>query len=552
MDGISNWWRRIGLQFKLQILIQGFLIVILVAAQQWIAVRFENQVLRAAEAQATTIADGAINGLNTLMLTKIGDDDVISDKASRALFIKKMGASDRIREMRIVRGKGVTDEFDAGLPEEQPVDDLDRSVLAGGKTEHRMISDGKGGTLLRTVVPFIASKNFRTTNCLRCHGVDEGAVLGAASVVVDVNDDLARIRSIDTWIWIGQGALQIVLFFVVGVIVRRLLSQLGGEPAYATEISRRIAAGDLSVDVALRPGDESSLLANMRNMQEHLRSLVGHVLANARELTDAVAHLASSAQQVAATSQEQNEATVAMAAAIEEITVSIATVADNASHAQKVATEAGQLSDEGAGRVRDAVGELSKITASVGHSTQMIRQLDGKSREISNIVDVIKDIADQTNLLALNAAIEAARAGDQGRGFAVVADEVRKLAERTTVSTQEIATMIGAIQQSTQSSVQDMDLSSALVQEGMRMAERSGESMTQIEASTGKVQGAVDEISSALREQTQAANLLAQEVEKIAQKSEKNSFLANQSSGAAGNLEEQALKLRQAVERFKV
>jgi methyl-accepting chemotaxis protein len=552
MDGESNWWGRIGLQLKLQILIQGFLIVILVSAQQWISIRFEQQVLNAAEEQAKAVADGVINGLNTLMVTKVDDDEVINNKASRALFIQKMGASEKIKEMRVVRGKGIDDEFGAGLPQERAVDDMDRSVLASGNTEFKIIRSADGEAGLRTVVPFIAKKNFRTTNCLKCHGVDEGAVLGVASVVIDVKDDLATIRKVNTWIWIGQGVLQIILFVVIGLIVRRVLRQLGGEPAYAVEISRRIAEGDLSFNVALQPGDQSSLLANMRNMQEHLRNLVGQVLANTRLLTSSAGQLASSAQQVAITSHEQSEATVAMASAIEEITVSIATVADNASNAQNMAIEAGQLSGKGANTVRDAVGEMNKIAASVGHSTQMIRDLDAKSTEITNIVNVIKDIADQTNLLALNAAIEAARAGEQGRGFAVVADEVRKLAERTTLSTQEIAKMIGAIQQSTQSSVQNMDLSSAQVQEGMRMAERSVDSMTYIDASTGKVREAVDGISSALREQNQAANLLAQEVEMIAQKSEKNSFLANQSSGAAKHLEEQALTLNQAVERFKV
>src|SRR5580700_4685579 len=129
MGGLSGWWGAIGLQRRLQILIQGFLIVILLAAQQWISIQFEHEVLSAAEERADAVADGTINGLNTLMLTKVGDTDIISDTASRALFIQKMGAAEKVKDLRIVRGKGVNDEFDRGLPQEQPVDDVDRNVL---------------------------------------------------------------------------------------------------------------------------------------------------------------------------------------------------------------------------------------------------------------------------------------------------------------------------------------------------------------------------------------------------------------------------------------
>jgi methyl-accepting chemotaxis protein len=123
------------LQLKLQILIQGFLIVILASAQQWVTIRFERQILSAAEDRARTMGDGAINGLNTLMAVKEGDKEVISNQKSRALFIQKIGISDKVKELRIVRAKQLDDEFPRGLPQEQPVDDMDRRVIANGKTK---------------------------------------------------------------------------------------------------------------------------------------------------------------------------------------------------------------------------------------------------------------------------------------------------------------------------------------------------------------------------------------------------------------------------------
>ncbi|MGE5466960.1 MAG: methyl-accepting chemotaxis protein [Ignavibacteria bacterium] len=552
MDAFTTWWSRLGLRARLQILIQGLLVAILLSAQYWVTQRLERQVMTATEERAIAIADGAINGLNTLMVTKLGDDDVISDKKSRAEFLRRMGASEGIREMRVIRSAQLDTEFEKGLAEEYARDDVDRAVLERGEPRYDVIRGEDGDASLRAVLPFVAKKNFRGVDCLRCHAVPEGFVLGAASVTIDIRQDLASIARINGLLWAGQLALQVFLFFAIGAIVGRVLRLIGGEPAHATGISRRVAAGDLAFEISLRQGDSTSLMANMRDMKTQLQGLVGHVSANARQLGASVSSVVENAQQVAATSQEQNQATVSMAATLEQITASIQSVANHANHALEMATDAGTHSGTGATTVREAIGEMKKISQSVELSTSVIRRLDEKSAEISNIVKVIKDIADQTNLLALNAAIEAARAGEQGRGFAVVADEVRKLAERTGTSTQEIATMIAAIQDSTRRSAQYMDQCSEQVREGMRMAERSGESMGEIDNSTGKVRLAVESISSSLLEQTRAANLLAQEVERIAQKSERNSFLASQASSAVAALDQQATALTEAVQRFRV
>jgi methyl-accepting chemotaxis protein len=552
MNGVSNWWDKLGLQLKLQILIQGFLIVILVAAQQWILYQFEHQVLNAAEERAKTVADGAINGLNTLMVTKAGDSEVISNKQSRLFFLQKMGASEGVKEMRVIRAKQLDTEFPEGLPQEYPVDEMDRSVLAKGVAESKLLKLENGDTALRTVAPFIGRKNFRTIDCLKCHGVDEGAVLGAASVTIDVKDDMATIKRINTLIWIGQGILQVLMFFVVGMIVRRLLSQLGGEPVYVIDIVHQIAKGDLSREIVTRNNDSNSLLAAMKGMQAGLRNIIGGTLRSADMLTQAAHKVAASSHQVQKASERQSDAASSVAAAVEEMTVCIGQISENAAVAQKHASETGNLAQEGSNVVQKVVVEMDNISEAVTTSSTVITSLGEQSRQISNIVKVIKEIADQTNLLALNAAIEAARAGEQGRGFAVVADEVRKLAERTTLSTQEIASMIQAIQGGTNDAVEGMSRGSTRVNEGVQMVGRAGSSMENIQGGVQKVLAAVGDISSSLREQSSTSNLIAKNVEEIARMTEETSVIINEVSASADQLEQLATSLKDSVGQFKL
>ncbi|HLO63361.1 MAG TPA: methyl-accepting chemotaxis protein [Azonexus sp.] len=551
MNGISAWWGRVGLQLKLQLLIQGFLIIVLLAAQQWIFRLFEDQLLTAAKERALAVADGTINGLNTLMIIKAGADEVISNQKSRAQFIEKMGKSESVMEMRVIRGKGIDDEFDGGLPQERAVDDMDKRVLASGVTESLVIDKGEE-TSLRMVLPYIARKNFRSINCLECHGVDEGTVVGAASVTINIKEDLANIRRINTGMWIGQGVLQVVLFFVIGLIVRRLLSQLGGEPAYVIDIIRQIAGGNLSGNIVTRNGDGSSLLYTTKQMQGSLKGMIGRILTTSDQLAQSARQLAASSQKVQQASERQSDSSAAVAASIEQMTVCVGQISENAAGAQKYASETGLLAKDGAQAVQGVIAEMDKISTAVATSSQAITSLGEKSHQISNIVMVIKEIADQTNLLALNAAIEAARAGEQGRGFAVVADEVRKLAERTTLSTQEIAAMIQSVQGGTDDAVAGMAQGSTLVGEGVQMVGVTGESMEKVQDGVQKVLAAIDDISSALKEQSSASHLIARNVESIAEMTEETSTVIKEVSLAAGNLEQLAAHLKATVGEFKL
>ncbi len=524
MSVLSNWWSKIGLQLKLQILIQGFLIVILLVAQHWISSRFEHQITKSAEDRTAAVADGAINGLNTLMVTKLGGIDVISDAAARALFIQKMGASDNVKELRIVRGKGTNDEFGTGLPQEQPVDEMDREVLASGKTKFKLLDGADGEGLLRAVLPFIAKKNFRTTNCLKCHGVDEDSVLGVASITLDITKDLTTLKTVNTWIWIGQGILQVVMFFVVGMIVRRLLKQLGGEPQEAVDLAQRVTSGDLSGKVQIRPGDTTSLLARLNVMQGSLTEVV----TNVRQSADRVEN---SSSEIAQGNQDLSERTESQASSLQETTSSMdqlsATVqrnADSARQANEVALNASMVAVKG--------GEV------VGQVVETMRGINESSHRISDIISVIDGIAFQTNILALNAAVEAARAGEQGRGFAVVATEVRSLAGRSAAAAKEIKSLINA-------SVERVD-------HGTTLVDQAGVTMTEVVDSIKRVTDLMGEISAASSEQSAGVLEMGEAVSQMDQVTQQNAALVEQMAAAASGLRSQAQELVQAVAVFRL
>ena len=335
-------------------------------------------------------------------------------------------------------------------------------------------------------------------------------------------------------------------------IIRNLVRTIGGEPEYAAQIARKIAHGDLSGSVTLQPNDKSSLLASMKEMQDGLREMVEQVIVATIQLVSSAQQLAVSSQQVMAATNRQSDEAATVAATVEEMTVSIGHISDNAADVHNSAVESKGMAQEGAQFAQKTIGEMNKIVENVNQSSAFMQTLDDQSHKIADIVNVIKEIADQTNLLALNAAIEAARAGEQGRGFAVVADEVRKLAERTKLSTEDIASMIDAIRSGTMKAVESMSHGTVMVNEGMTLVGSTGASMTHIHGGTDKVLAAIDDISTSLREQSCASNEIAKSVEGIARMAEENNSAINEVAVSAEQLRSISYALKESAARFRL
>jgi methyl-accepting chemotaxis protein len=344
----------------------------------------------------------------------------------------------------------------------------------------------------------------------------------------------------------------LLLMLAGGLVTRRILAQLGAEPQVTTEVVKRIAAGYLNEPVPLKPGDTSSLLAAVANMQQQLRDLVNQIINSATHLGQMSAQVTQNAGDVAQGSQQQSQSAASMAESVEQLTLSINRISDHAQDARRLSQASDELSQDGSQVIASAVSEMERISESVDHTALTIADLAGKTQNISAIMQVIREVADQTNLLALNAAIEAARAGEAGRGFAVVADEVRKLSERTANATREIAVMVAEIQQGSDASHSTMALAVDRVKTGLSLASQGGESVLRLRDSAREVVGAVNDISQALQQQGLASQAIAENVEQIALSSDANAVASRTTSSAVAEICTCADQLRALVSRFKV
>lgn len=340
------------------------------------------------------------------------------------------------------------------------------------------------------------------------------------------------------------------LSLLIGFLTRHhILSRLHD----ARQATRAVAAGDLIHDLPAISRDElGELLVDFAIMRNSLHELVASLRQNSIALNQASTELAAEAGRSAETAAQQANSATGMAAAVEQLSVSIDMVDDRASQANAATQEANGCSREGGVVIHEATSKMQHISEAINSAASNIGELERLSGNISNIVNVIRDVADQTNLLALNAAIEAARAGEQGRGFAVVADEVRKLAERTGKATGEIASVIEEIQLSTKRAVDAMGSSVTQANEGVSLSQQAGGSIQEIQSGSTRVLQAVSDISHALKEQVVAAHEITARLEDVSEHADSASTAASNLAKSAANLKFLAQQAEEFTGKFRI
>ena len=350
------------------------------------------------------------------------------------------------------------------------------------------------------------------------------------------------------------GAVLIASLLLLLAQGRWVILSIMGPLQTASRIAASIARGNLSEPIVepTRNDEASALIRSLATMQRDLRGMIEVVRSNAHGVNGKSEQLSQGCHEVAGSSQQQSAAASTMAAAASEMTASIEEITRHAGRALAMANQAEALAKDGGRVIHQVVNDMDGIARSAQQSAQVIRTLDKESEAIYSIIQVIKGIADQTNLLALNAAIEAARAGEQGRGFAVVADEVRSLAGRTSASTQEIASMVGRIQQNTREAVTSMEEGVAQVDKGMAVTAEVERAIREILQATLNTTELVNDISRTIGEQSLASNEIAHQVEMIAGMSESNSRVIAATASTTDELSSLAGELSQSVDRFRL
>lgn len=361
-----------------------------------------------------------------------------------------------------------------------------------------------------------------------------------------------KLKALEKTYW-TMGAI-ITLAMLVAILaaipsLRRVIAHL---KAVGVSVGA-IADGNLTHEIPSASEDEiGALIKKVVLMRNNLLDLIRELHTEIEILNRHSAELSQEAKSGTHLAESQSEATSSMAAAVEQLSVSLDQVEAYAVEARQVTQESAKQALASSKVIEHTASEMEVIAEVVGQAANNISNLEGISVEIFSIVQVIRDVAEQTNLLALNAAIEAARAGEAGRGFAVVADEVRKLAERTSTSSGEITAMIERIQLAARAAVSAMEQGVTRVAAGVELARGASSSVTDIRNSQAEATQSVDDISMALKEQASATRSIAGQVEKVSQGTEELAVTARKNQHEAKELADLSQHIEALTKRFKV
>ena len=401
---------------------------------------------------------------------------------------------------------------------------------------------------------------------------------------------LHRTQATQRYILLTLGITVLVTVIFTAWIIRDTLRKLGKDPDELMAVTDLIAQGRLDIaddgesygvfaniikmsinlfehmrkaqDEAYKAWEESALAQEAmqkaeaaqayaeRARKEGMLNAATQISTIVQTLTAAIEHFSQQITQAREGSATQASRITETAAAMEQMNTSVADVAHNADAGAEAAQETRKKAEQGRETVNRCAASINNVRDHAAALKGDMEALAQHASSIGEIMGVISDIADQTNLLALNAAIEAARAGEAGRGFAVVADEVRKLAEKTMSSAGTVHTAVTSIQQSTRTSVEQMEVSMKLVEESTELAEASDAALVDIVTTIGRAVDQVKAIADASEQQSSSSTAITQNIQHVSDIAEGNAQAMLDAANSLLEVMEQVQILRDLVDEL--
>ncbi len=313
-----------------------------------------------------------------------------------------------------------------------------------------------------------------------------------------------------------------------------------------------VAEGDLTVEAEVTEDATGAIADSFNFMIEQLREVISRVQDATLQVSSSANEIQTTAESLSQGSETQATQIINTSAAVDEMSISIQQVSENASISASVAEQALANARQGSQAVQNTIEGMDRIRDQVQETSKRIKRLGESSQEIGEIVQLISDIADRTSILALNASIQAAMAGEAGRGFAVVAEEVERLAERSNDATEQIANLVKTIQSETNETVAAMEESTQEVVKGSELANQAGQALTEIESVSNRLAELSQSISSAATQQAQGSEAVAQSMNDIAEVTQQTAVGTKEAALSINNLTVLADDLRGSVSAFKL
>ncbi|MCK6411107.1 MAG: methyl-accepting chemotaxis protein [Azonexus sp.] len=519
------------------------LAIIWISAIVWTTQVNRETAIRQAQDFAQSIHEMTMAGLTGMMITgTVGQREVFLDQIKQLSIIK---------DLHVARGEAVSKLFGPDSKSKRELDTLEKQVMDSGKAHLSVESDG-GGTFLRVINPTKASKNYLGKDCIMCHQVPEGTVLGVVSMKVSLDSVEAEVASFRLKIaGAALGALGALLLIVYWLSRHFVTAPLEELRFGLRDIAR--GEGDLTRRLPVKGKDEIGQSAFVFNeMMENFNQLVRQVRDSAQQVSARVSSLSDSADAVSSSSHLQNEKSIAAAAAVEQLVSSIASIAQSAEHVQHQSQESLERATEGGRNLETLRNEMNIVAQAVKEMAESVNNFVRNTDAITQMTREVKDIAEQTNLLALNAAIEAARAGEQGRGFAVVADEVRKLAEKSSRSASEIDAITSSLNAQSVAVRRSIDAGLEHLESSQTAVNSVASVLQATNGSVLEVGHGLDAIAAATEQQRRVASDVEASIESIASMARDNNQSVEQTADAAHDLKNLADGLGGLVGRFRV